>query len=251
MIEAIEHGPVRELRLDRPPVNALNPGLVGALTTAIEDATRTCRAIVLSGREGMFSAGLDVPVLLQLDQQGMQEFWRRFFGLLETIARCPVPVAAAVTGHAPAGGAVVSLFCDYRVMSRGGFVIGLNETRVGLLVPGVIRQALIRLAGAHRAERLIVAGALLSPDEALSAGLVDALADNPTDTVTAALGWCETHLSLPRHAMLGNRALMRGDLCELFDRLGERDIAEFVDGWFESRTQATLHALVEQLKKKG
>ena len=71
MIEIIEHGRIREIRLNRPPVNALNPELVDNLTAALEVANSECDAVVLSGRQGMFSAGLDVVELLQLDRQAM------------------------------------------------------------------------------------------------------------------------------------------------------------------------------------
>lgn len=250
MLETIDHGPVRELRLARPPVNAFSPALVRELTQALQRAAKESRAIVVSGREGMFSAGLDVPELLQLDHAGMTEFWRNFFALLESVARSPIPVVAAITGHSPAGGAVFSLFCDYRVMCSGEYRIGLNETRVGLVVPRVIQQALVRLLGAHRAERMIVAGALVKPEEALQAGLVDCLADDAASTVAAAVEWCEQHLSLPGVAMSGNRRMMRQSLCSHFDDLGEKDIEDFVNGWFDEQTQSTLHALVAQLQKK-
>jgi len=251
MLDITEHGDITELSLQRPPVNALNPELVTELTAAIESAIKTSKALVISGREGLFSAGLDVPELMQLDHQGMTEFWRQFFKLLETVARTPIPVAAAITGHSPAGGAVVAIFCDYRVMSQGKYVIGLNETQVGLLVPRVIRYAYTRLAGPHRSERLIVAGALLKPEQALAAGVVDALAENPQATVTDAVEWCRQQLALPPHSMLGNRALMRQDIYSQFDALGEQDIAEFVDGWFSEPTQETLRGLLAQLKNKS
>lgn len=251
MLETHDHGQVREVSMNRPPVNALNPELVQELNKAIIDAGNEAGALVISGREGLFSAGLDVPELMQLDREGMSEFWRQFFGLLETVARSPIPVAAAISGHAPAGGAVLSLFCDYRVMSRGKFVAGLNETQVGLLVPEVIRQALIRLTGPHRAERMIVAGALLSPEQAQASGMIDELADSPAETVQAAITWCESHLVLPAHAMLGNRELMRRDACERFDALGEKEVKEFVDGWFDESTQTTLRQVLAQLKNKS
>lgn len=250
MLSSIEHDRVLELRLDRPPVNAFNPSLVAALSNALREAPATADALVISGREGLFSAGLDVPELLDLDRAEMIEFWSSFFGLLETVARSPIPVAAAVTGHAPAGGAVLSLFCDYRVMTEGGFVFGLNETRVGLLVPDVIRRALVRLTGPHRAERMIVAGTLLSPEDALQAGMVDALAADHSSTVQAAIAWCRELLDLPGHAMLGNRQRSRRDLHEQFDALDEKAVESFVQGWFEEATQETLHALVAQLKAK-
>lgn len=251
MLKIIEHGDVREIQLDRPPVNALNPGLVAELTESIRHASETAGAIVLSGRSGLFSAGLDVPELLALDRAGMTRFWEHFFGLLETVARSPVPVVAAITGHCPAGGAVISIFCDYRVMSRGDFVIGLNETRVGLIVPEVIQQALVRLAGPHQAERLIVAGTLLSPEQAHRAGLVDALTDSPESAVRDAVKWCQEHLALPTHAMLGNRNMMRAGLVEGFDHLRNGvQVARFVDVWFSKDTQAVLHEVVAKLKRK-
>jgi 3,2-trans-enoyl-CoA isomerase len=248
MLRTINHGQVVELRLDRPPVNALNPSLVTQLSAAIGAAGTTGEALVISGSEGLFSAGLDVPELLRLERPAMAGFWRGFFGLLETVARSPVPVVAAITGHAPAGGAVLSLFCDYRIMADGEYRIGLNETQVGLVVPDVIRAALVRLTGARRAERLIVSGALLSPAEALQAGMVDALSGSPGTAISDAVAWCERLLELPRHAMLGNRARARQDLHDQFDTLDEAAVELFVNGWFEDATQATLHALVARLK---
>lgn len=250
MLKQIDHGEVRELCLDRPPVNALNPQLVSELTVAVNRATRSAKALVISGREGLFSAGLDVPELMQLNRIEMTDFWQHFFALLKAVACSRVPVVFAITGHAPAGGAVLSLFGDYRVMSRGSFVIGLNETRVGLLVPGIIRRALIRLTGMHRAERLIVAGALISPEEALAAGLVDELSDTPANTVQAAVNWCQSHLELPAHAMLGNRELMRADIARDFDDLDDQDVSDFVDSWFNDQTQRVLKDVVAKLKGK-
>lgn len=251
MLNTTDHGSIRELNMDRPPVNAFNPALVETLTAALELAGAECRGVVISGRAGLFSAGLDVPELLTLDREGMRSFWQGYFGLLETLARSPVPVAAAITGHSPAGGAVVSLFCDYRVMSRGEFVFGLNETRVGLRVPQVIQQALVRVAGPHRAERLIVAGDLLPPEAAAEAGMIDALADNPEAAVTDAIEWCKQLDSLPRHAMLGNRTMLRAGLVRLFDDLDDSEVDRFVDGWFEAETQQVLKALVAKLKSRA
>lgn len=250
-VQTIDHDQVRELRMDRPPVNALNPDLVEALTKALLQAGEECRAVVLSGRPGMFSAGLDVPELLDLDRASMSRFWNAFFGLLAVVARCPVPVAAAITGHSPAGGAVLTLYCDYRVMSRGEFRIGLNETRVGLVVPAVIQQALVRLTGPHRAERLLVGGELLSPEAALESGMLDALADDPEATVQQAIAWCQSLDELPRHAMLGNRAMLRQDLAQSFDGLGDAEISPFVDGWFQKDTQRVLQELVASLKARA
>jgi enoyl-CoA hydratase/carnithine racemase len=139
MIQTIEHGTMRELRLDRPPVNALSPELIVALKNAIEAAAREgAGALILSGAPGRFSGGLDVPLLLGLDRPAMAALWRDFYALLGTIAASPIPIAAAITGHAPAGGTVLALYCDWRVMAEGEYKIGFNEVQVGIPIPPVI-----------------------------------------------------------------------------------------------------------------
>jgi enoyl-CoA hydratase/carnithine racemase len=251
MLERIEHDHgILELRLTRPPVNALNPALIAALKRAIEQAPSDgAEALVLSGSPGLFSAGLDIPALLQLDRAAMRAFWNDFFGVCAALARSPIPIVAAVTGHSPAGGAVLAIFCDYRVMARGEFRIGLNEVRVGLTVPDCIQAALRRLIGTYRAERLLVAGTMLDSEDALAAGFVDELT-GIDQVVTRAVAWLEPLLQLPRRAMLETRAMARADLARLFDEPASLPVEAFLDGWFAPEAQTTLRALVERLRSK-
>lgn len=251
MLDIIEHSQgIRELKLARPPVNALNPELIAALKQAIQRAPdEGAAALVLSGAPGLFSAGLDIPTLLQLNRDAMRAFWQDFFGVCAALARSPIPIAAAVTGHSPAGGAVLAIFCDYRVMARGDFKIGLNEVQVGLTVPGCIQAALRRLIGTYRAERLLVAGAMLDSNAALATGMVDELTD-VDQVVPHAIAWLQPLLQLPRRAMLTTRALARADLAALFADPASLGIEDFLDGWFAPEAQTTLHALVERLRSK-
>ncbi|HVT58392.1 MAG TPA: enoyl-CoA hydratase/isomerase family protein [Thermoanaerobaculia bacterium] len=261
MIETIDHGPVRELRLARPPVNALSPELIAALGGAVRAAGEEAveaqgggqpgqgvRALVLSGAPGMFSAGLDVPVLLSCDRPAMRTVWHDFYGLLRALAASPLPVAAAITGHSPAGGAVLSIFCDARIMAAGDYQIGLNEVAVGIAMPPVIHAALRRLIGSRQAERLCVSGAMLPAAEALRIGLVDELADGGR-TVERAIGWAAEMLALPAAAMAATRRLARADLVALFAAPDE-EIERQLDSWFSPETQGTLRALVERLAAK-
>ena len=216
MLLTFTHGPIRELRLNRPPANALSHELIISLRAAIQAALRNgSRALVLSGAPGRFSGGLDVPLLLGYDQAAIAALWREFYALMKDLAGSPIPIAAAITGHAPAGGAVLTLFCDWRVMADGDFKIGLNEVQVGLPLPPVILAALRRLVGPRQAERLAVGGLLISPPEALGVGLVDELA--PHDRVIdRALHWCHTLLALPNEAMTATRRQARADLVAYF-----------------------------------
>src|SRR5215475_7253795 len=164
MILATNYGAVRELRLNRPPVNALNMELIAALRKAVEVAPQNgVRALILSGARGRFSAGLDVPLLLGLERAAIAALLRELYALLKTLASSPLPIAAAITGHAPAGGTVLPLFCDWRGMAEGNWKLGFTEVQVGLPLPAVIFAALKRQVGARQAERLAAGGVLLSP----------------------------------------------------------------------------------------
>lgn len=250
MLNIINHGRVREIRLAKPPVNALNTELVKLLTQSVREAEKQCGAIVLSGQDGMFSAGLDVVELVQLDRNGMTNFWSAFFELLETVACSSIPIAAAVTGHSPAGGAVIFMLCDYRVMRRGEYLTGLNETRVGLIIPPVLQNAMARLVGPRVAEQMLVAGAMIGPEDAARTGFVDALETGYEATIENALNYCENLLSLPQHSMLGNRANARAHFKDEFASHTAESVESFVDTWFSDETQQVIKALITQLKSR-
>lgn len=250
MLNIPKHDAITEIQLARPPVNALNLDLLHAIQGALAEAVRDgARGIVLSGTQGMFSAGVDVPALLTRDRAGVREFWREFFVTCGALAHSPVPVVAAITGHSPAGGAVLSLFCDYRVMAQGPYRIGLNEVQVGLVAPDCIQMALRRLVGTYRAERLLVSGALIDAEQALGCGFVDELT-SIDQVVTRALHWLNETLALPAHAMLATRQIARADLMDTYADIDSLPIDSFVDAFFHPETQATLQALVARLKSK-
>jgi enoyl-CoA hydratase/carnithine racemase len=249
MIDVIEHGPVRELRLARPPVNALDPALLAALRAALAQAIGDgAGAIVLSGSPGRFSGGLDVPALLRLDRDGIRDAWTGFFGVMRDLAASPVPTVAALTGHSPAGGTVLALFTDYRVLADGPYLVGLNEVQVGLPVPELLLQALTYVVGARQAARLAAGGLLVGPAEALRCGLIDEIA--PVDGVVArSIAWANELLSRPRAAMSATRRLARRPLVAAFDPFGSEALEAIVDQWFAPEPQTTLRALAARLTK--
>jgi len=249
MLDSTDHGPIRELRLARPPVNALNPALISALRGGLAQALSDGReAVVLSGAPGRFSAGLDVPALLKLDRDAIRAAWTEFFALLRELATCPVPVVAALTGHSPAGGTVLAVFADHRILAEGPFLLGLNEVQVGLPVPSVLLRALTFAVGEREATRLAVGGLLVGPDEALRVGLVDEIV--PADEVVPrAVAWARELLDRPRTAMLATRALARRPLGDAFTGFGAPEIERIVDQWFSPEAQATLTALVARLSR--
>jgi 3,2-trans-enoyl-CoA isomerase len=251
MLNLISHGSIQEIQLARPPVNALDLALLDALRAAIDESVRDgAHGIMLSGAQGLFSAGVDIPALMAKDRDGVRDYWRSFFALCATLAHAPIPLVAAVTGHSPAGGAVLALFCDYRVMAQGPYRIGLNEVQVGLVVPACIQFALRRVVGNHRAERLLVAGAMLESAEALACGFVDELT-GVDQVTTRALRWLQDLLALPRHAMLATRALARHDLAEVYADPEALPLDDFTDAFFHPQTQAGLQQWLTNMRNKA
>ena len=119
MLERIDHDGILELRLFRPPVNALVRELLHALREAIDDAPAAgARALVLSGSPGIFTAGLDPPHLMAQGIGEVEATWLAFGQVCRALAASPLLSVAAIGGHSPAGGAVISLYCDYRVMAQ-------------------------------------------------------------------------------------------------------------------------------------
>lgn len=254
MLNCNNHDKILELNISRPPVNALNGELIRGLHQQIESAVSDgYEAIVLSGQPEIFSAGLDVPELLSLKRPEMEQFWVEFMSLLQCIAASPIPVVAAITGHSPAGGTVLALPCDYRIMAaateKGAYKIGLNEVQVGLVVPDAIYYSMLRLTGERIAGQLVVEGKLIDSETALNYGLVDEL-QATKDVVSSAISWCNRHLALPRQAMLKTRAIVRKPLIDWYADAGRNGVEDFVDHWFHDNTQSVLQMLVAQLGKK-
>jgi enoyl-CoA hydratase/carnithine racemase len=247
MLELIDHAPdgIREIRLARPPVNALNIDLLRRLTAEFSRGAEA-RALLVSGAPGLFSAGLDVRSMLALDPDGVRDVFIEVWRVQRALAVSTVPVVFAITGHCPAGGTVLAIHADYRVMAQGDFRLGLNETQVGLLPGPPIDAAFRRLVGGHAAQ-LLTRGALVDPATALRVGLVDELCD-VSQVVPRALAMAREFLALPREAMQRTRALVRRDLVDLFGAedggTREREFAEMgLAMWSSDATQARLKAM--------
>lgn len=253
-------GSIVELRLARAPVNALDPELCRDLCTAFDAAVADgADGVVLTAERrpdgpAVFSAGLDVPHLLSLgdDRARLRAAWEGFFEAARALAASPVPVVAAINGHAPAGGCVLALCCDYRIMAVGPdplkpLRIGLNETQVGLAAPEGVQRLLRRVVGAYRAERLLVAGEMVDTGRAFELGVVDEIA--PIEEVSnRAVAWLTRLLALPRAAMLRTRAIARADVSAAM-KPEHIALDAFLDDWYAPGTQQALHALVARLGK--
>jgi 3,2-trans-enoyl-CoA isomerase len=237
------HGPVVELRLDRKPANALSRAACEQWTAALRDAViGGADAIVLSGASGVFSSGADLFELARADRRGFAEFCRALGGLVAEVAHCPVPIAAALTGHCLGGASGVALLCDARFMATGHYQFRINYVAMGLVPPLYVSRAVERLVGPGQAARLLIGALAVMPDEARALGIVERTAA-PGEVVRAAVDWCSQQLALPRTAMLETRKRQRAELvaCVTPEKL---EIDEATDRWFGAEVQARLAKLV-------
>jgi len=165
------------LRMDDGKVNALSPVVVEALTEHLPRAKAEAKALVLVGRPGCFSAGFDLKVLMSgpdaaraLLTAGSELFMRLY--------EHPQPVVAAVTGHAIAGGALLSASCDVRIGAKGDFKIGLNEIQAGMPVPILAHDLARDRLDPRRLNEAVLFARMFNPDEAVDVGWLDRVAEN-------------------------------------------------------------------------
>jgi enoyl-CoA hydratase/carnithine racemase len=245
LISEYNYGLVQEVRLARPPVNAFDGGLVQQLTERLRSIPlEGRRAIVLSGPEGIFSGGFDIKSLRTLDREGVKRYVRAYLELQYIIAVSPIPIVAAITGHCAAGGTSLALFCDYRIMSRGDFSIGMNEVQFGLCVGKIIHAALRRLVGSRHAEQLLTSAAMMPAEKAQIVGLVDAVADLER-VVIEAQDYAAALTRLPPQAFKGTRQIVRADLVKLFEGSARQDATEeMVEAILTEESQAALRAFI-------
>lgn len=247
MLEIISHGEIVELRINRPPANALNHELLEAILAGIADAvSEGARGLILSGQPGMFCAGIDVPELLGQSRDEIHRFWSLLFQTSNALVACPIPVVAALAGHSPAGGAVLAAHCDYRIAAAGTFKIGFNEVQVGLPLPPSILRVFKDLVGSRLARQIGTLGQLMSMERAREIGLVDELVA-PGKVASRAMEYMRELLALPPVAMNATRLAGKEELIEVLK--ASDDVDRTTVAWFSAETQAAMQRLVESLSK--
>ncbi|MFJ9373592.1 enoyl-CoA hydratase/isomerase family protein [Streptomyces sp. NPDC101455] len=180
---------VGTIRLDRPPMNALDVATQDRLKELAGEASRRddVRAVVVYGGEKVFAAGADIKEMQRMDHAGMVVRSRALQESFTAVARIPKPVVAAITGYALGGGCELALCADFRIAADNA-KLGQPEILLGLIPGAGGTQRLARLIGPSKAKDLIFTGRMVKADEALELGLVDRLVP-AADVYTEAHAW--------------------------------------------------------------
>lgn len=231
MIQLEQRDSVTILRLARGKGNALNIELCAALIDTLEQLERdSSKAVVITGQGNVFGAGVDLPALVA----GGADYVRQFLPLLqrafEKVATFPKPIVAAVNGHAIAGGAILLLACDQRLLARGTARVGLTEVLVGVVFPAWPLEIARFATPAEHFQTLIFTGRTWQPDEALARGLVDELVE-PELLIDRACAVAQELSAIPAVTYATTKLAVRRPMFEAARRQAELTDAAIIDHW--------------------
>jgi Delta3-Delta2-enoyl-CoA isomerase len=203
----------------------------------------------LQSSSTVFSAGLDIMEMYKPDSKRLREFWSTLQDVWLKLYGSPMPTAAAINGHSPAGGCLLAMCCEYRVMLPK-FTIGLNETQLGIVAPTWFMATMKNTIASREAEKALTLGTLFTTDEALRIGLVDEIAADKTE----ALAKCEAFLARFRKIPPMARAITKQnfrnrDIQELEDNRTS-DVDLFEAAVSNPKVQKSLEVYIEALKNK-
>ncbi|XP_071796627.1 enoyl-CoA delta isomerase 1, mitochondrial-like [Asterias amurensis] len=240
------------LKMNRKPVNGLNKDFLTELNITLEklENNASYRGVILtSANPGVFSAGLDITEMYQKSPEYTSAFWRSLQDFWMRLYSTNLATVAAINGHSPAGGCLMALSCDYRVMAQGKFTIGLNEVQLGIVAPFWFQELMIRTCGERETEKALQLGTLYSPEEALKVGVVDEIV--PLEDVTSVarerlVKW----LQIPDHARVLSKQMGRHQLREKLHSKQEEDIAFFTNFITKDAIQKSIGRYLESLKNR-
>jgi len=231
--------------------NALDETLMGELDGELAglETAGAPPLVLASDHATIFCPGLDLRKVDGLPRAAMRGVMVRFNLLLRRLVGYPAPTVAALAGHAIAGGCLLSLACDRRVMASWGARIGLSEINLGIPVPAGAIHMLLSLYPTRTVEQLVLEGDGFPGERALSAGLVERLAE--PEVVLAEAVQLASHLaSRPAAAFVAAKAFLRHGLTRAME---ERDAAEeerFLVLWYDPGTQDRIGAVIAGMGRR-
>ncbi|XP_074135607.1 enoyl-CoA delta isomerase 1, mitochondrial isoform X1 [Sminthopsis crassicaudata] len=244
---------VATIKMKNPPVNSLSLELLTEFLISWEklENDKSCKGVILtSNYPKIFSAGLDITEMCGKNAAHYTEYWKAVQELWLKLYMSNMVVIAAINGSSPAGGCLIALTCDYRVMADNPkYTIGLNETLLGIVAPFWFKDSLVNTIGNRASEQALQLGLLFPPAEALRIGLVDQTV--PEDKVqSTALSVMSQWLKIPAHARQLTKTMMRKPIADLLLKQREADIDNFVRFISRDGIQKSLHLYLKALKER-
>ena len=238
------------VRLDKPRGNAIDEALIDDLLRAVPeiDGDPGISGVLLaSAHPKLFSPGLDLVSLVELDRARMERFMLRFSEAMASLYGLGKPVVAAVNGHAVAGGCILALTADWRALKRGA-QIGLNEVKVGVPLPWSVATLLRASVPPQFLSRVALLGRNFADEEALAVGLADEILDGE-GFEEACLARLREFAEKDATALSRTKGYLRGRvLAEMKARESEL-LGEWLESWFSEGTRARIRKIVDGISR--
>jgi 3,2-trans-enoyl-CoA isomerase len=240
------------IMLDRGRSNPINHQMIKELTSRIKELEMddSIGGVIITGKEGFFSSGIDLIEAYEYSEEQSREFWTDFLTLQAALAAFKKPLVAAISGHSPAGGCVMAICCDYRVMAEGEFIIGLNEVPVGIIVPDFVFSLYAFWLGERKAYQALLEGKLFTVNEAHTIGLIDEIVA-PGNLLAAAEKKIRTYMKLNPITWSQSKLNLRSELLSKITADQTPVLQSMLKQWWAPATRQGLHLMIQNLKSKN
>jgi enoyl-CoA hydratase/carnithine racemase len=246
MITLERDGEMAILTMSRGVTNALNFDFIEDIKTALLEVRNdeSIGGLLLeSSNDKFFCIGFDIPQLISLPRGEFVNFYRSFNSTSMELFTLPKPTMAVITGHAIAGGCVLSLACDYRYLAEGHKLMGLNEIKLGVPVPFLADRILRDLVGLRYSKEIMETGEFYPPEQSLQMGMVDNVL--PLEEVrSAAREKIGVFSQMPSEAFAMIKASRIGGIVDEVTKLNEDKVEAFTDRWYADDTRRLLQKAV-------
>ena len=240
------------VQLNRGKVNAINLEFVRELNEVFQTFQEDdqIRGVIITGQPHFFTAGLDVIELYEYDKATISTFMIEFGQFYSTLAKFPKPLIAAITGHAPAGGTVIAIACDYRVMADGEkYGLGLNEILVNIDLSEDVINGYAFWLGQGLANQYLLEGRLMNGKAAQAVGFVNDCC--PLENVLArAEHQMQQYLKADTRIFQSIKYKSRKQWLDNMGASSEQDLQQALDIWWSPDVRNRLKGFVERLTKK-
>lgn len=235
--------------LNKEPSNALDSIFLDELSEALDQIEKeaSVAGMIVHGREGFFSSGLDLIELYEYNSLQIRSFWIKYFKLIKRFTAFKKPAIAAINGHCPAGGCLLALCCDYRIMQNGEFVIGLNQIPVGIIVTESFFELLRYWIGSGNAYKCLMEGRLMSPQEALKIGIVDEVIPE-RDLRRSAEKKLKELMSMDTNTWQQSKLNIRESLIRSLSVPDDRVLESILEQWWSPSARSILKTIIENFK---
>lgn len=227
--------------LNRGKVNALNEPLIEQLSRTFTDLEddNTVEAVVITGQGKFFSFGFDIPEFLGYSKDSFTRYLIKFTNLYTSMFLFQKPIVAALNGHTIAGGCMLSLACDFRIMVSDKAKISLNEISFGALVFAGSIELLKSCVNQRNSESILFSGKMYSAYEAIQLGLIDQISSSEK-LIEDSKNVAREYANKDKTAFKSLKNLLRNPVAEEMKKREMDSIREFVEVWYSEETRKNL-----------